>query len=64
MCYGPVRRPDEAEQVFGENRKNLVTSPHELSKKFDKWMKTVDDEPISGASKAWIYEFMILAYLR
>ena len=33
-------------------------------KQFDKWMKTVDDEPISGASKAWIYEFMILAYLR
>ena len=37
---------------------------NDLQEKFESWMKKVDSTPITGASKAWIYEHTILAYLR
>jgi hypothetical protein len=37
---------------------------NDLRKKFESWMAKVDSTPITGASKAWIYEHMILAFLR
>lgn len=35
-----------------------------LQENFESWMKKTDSALISGASKAWIYEHTILAYLR
>jgi hypothetical protein len=37
---------------------------NDLREKFESWMEKVDSTPITGASKAWIYEHAILAYLR
>ena len=35
-----------------------------LQKCFESWMDKVDNIPITGASKAWIYEHVIISYLR
>jgi hypothetical protein len=37
---------------------------NDLQEKFESWMKKADATPITGTSKAWIYEHVILAYLR